>query len=89
MNRQPRLKDLQNALFSQLDRLDNPDLDADGLDREIRRTDALCDVSKQLVEIGGLSVKAWTLMLQNGYRPRGGPLQIAGADEDRSDAPKS
>ena len=52
------LADLNNVLFEQLERLQDDDLDQDGLNKEIQRTDAVQKVAKTIIENGQLALNA-------------------------------
>ena len=45
------LGDLNNFLFAQLERLDNPDLEGDELLKEIARSKAMSEISKNIIEL--------------------------------------
>lgn len=53
-----KTRDLTNILFEQLERISDPDLSEEELEQEIRRGEALTNVSKPLIEIANLSFKA-------------------------------
>ncbi|OTN76761.1 hypothetical protein A5886_001840 [Enterococcus sp. 8G7_MSG3316] len=44
------LSDLNNFLFGQLERLDNPDMTHEELDAEIKRTSAMTDVAEKVIK---------------------------------------
>lgn len=44
------LNDLNNFLFGQLERLDNPDMTPEELETEIKRSEAMTDVSEQVIK---------------------------------------
>ncbi|EPH86954.1 hypothetical protein D922_04462 [Enterococcus faecalis 06-MB-DW-09] len=44
------LNDLNNFLFGQLERLDNPDMMPEELEAEIKRSDAMTDVAEQVIK---------------------------------------
>ena len=44
------LNDLNNFLFGQLERLDNPDITPEELEAEIKRSDAMTDVAEQVIK---------------------------------------
>ena len=53
------LKDLNDYLFAQLDRLDNIDANNEvELDAEMKRTSAICQVSTQIVSNANVVLKA-------------------------------
>lgn len=52
------LGDLNNHLFAQLERLSDEDLTGEELDEEIRRAEAVCGVSTQIIANGTLVLKA-------------------------------
>lgn len=53
------LWDLNNALFEQIERLQDDTLSEEGLEREIKRTDAVTKIAKNIIDNGvlALSVK--------------------------------
>lgn len=52
------LVDLNNHLFAELERLSDEDLKGEELEEEIRRADAVCGVSMQIIQNGALALKA-------------------------------
>lgn len=61
-----RLSDLNNHLFAQLDRLATPDMTAEQIEQEVKRTDAIVQLSDQIVENAGLQLKAAKLFAEHG-----------------------
>lgn len=61
-----KLDDLNNHLFAQLERLSEEDLTADGIEQEIKRTEAIVAVSTQIVRNADLALKAASLMAEYG-----------------------
>ena len=55
------LGDLNNHLFEQLERLNDDDLSAEQLEREIQRSAAMTRVASQIVSNGHLVLKAKTI----------------------------
>ncbi len=53
-----KLKDLNDHLFAQLERLSDEDLEGEKLEEEIRRAEAVCDISGQIIANGALVLKA-------------------------------
>lgn len=53
-----KLSDLNNHLFAQLERLSDEDLEGDALEQEIKRAEAVCAVSSQIIENGNLVLRA-------------------------------
>lgn len=53
-----KLTDLNNHLFAQLERLSDEDLSGEDLSEEIRRAEAVCGVSTQIIANGALALKA-------------------------------
>ena len=51
------LGDLSNHLFMQIEKLNDDSLTGDALDTEIKRSDAMTKIGKQIVEIGELQLK--------------------------------
>ena len=58
------LQDLNTYLFSQLERLNNPDLSGDELKDEIERSKAVTSVSKGVVENATLQLEAVKLKVE-------------------------
>lgn len=52
------LSDLNDHLFAELERLSDEELTGDKLNEEIRRAEAVCGVSMQIVANGALVLKA-------------------------------
>lgn len=44
------MSDLNNFLFGQLERLDNPELSQEELEQEIKRSSAMTDVAEQVIK---------------------------------------
>jgi hypothetical protein len=61
-----KLSDLNNHLFAQLERLSDEDLDQDELEKEIKRTEAIVDVSDKIVRNADLQLKAANLYAEYG-----------------------
>lgn len=61
-----KLTDLNNHLFAQLERLADEDLDADAIEREVKRADAIVEVSDQVLRIADTSLKAARLFAEHG-----------------------
>lgn len=61
-----RLSDLNDHLFAQLERLADEDLDAEGIEREVRRAEAIVDVSDQITSNADLQLKAAKLYAEHG-----------------------
>jgi hypothetical protein len=53
-----KLTDLNDHLFAELERLSDEELEGDKLDEEIRRAEAVCSVSTQIISNGALVLKA-------------------------------
>lgn len=62
------LGDLNNHLFAQLEKLGDDDLTGEELESELKRTDAICDISEQIIKNGELQYKAMKHMDEYGYR---------------------
>ena len=52
------IRDLNNHLFAELERLGDEELEGEGLKDEIRRATAIAAVSSQVIQLGNLVVKA-------------------------------
>ena len=62
------LGELNDILFQRLRALDNPDLTGEKLDEEIRKTDAVVDVSQSIIATGNLVLKAALARSDGMYR---------------------
>lgn len=62
------LMDLNNHLFEQMERLNDDDLDADELEKEIRRAKAMTDISGRIIENAALGLDAEKLKVEYGNR---------------------
>jgi hypothetical protein len=66
MTTKNKLGDLNNHLFTQLDRLMKSDISADELQQEIDRTAALVDVADRITENAKLQLGAAKLFAEHG-----------------------
>lgn len=60
------LTDLNNYLFESIERLNDDELDEEGLDREIKRSGAIQGVAKTIIENGRLALQAKKHMDESG-----------------------
>lgn len=63
-----KLSDLNNHLFAQLERLSEEGLTLEQIEQEVKRTDAIVDVSEQIIRNADLTLKAATLIANHGER---------------------
>jgi hypothetical protein len=75
------LSELNNLLFAQLGRLSKDNLDPEEIEREVKRTDALVDVSDQVLRIADTSLKAAKLYAEHGQAVLPHLPQIGGKSE--------
>lgn len=76
------LSDLNNYLFEQIERLHDTDLDAEALDRELRKTDSIVKISEKIIENGELALKAMKHMDEYGYgQERTVPAMLSSGSE--------
>ncbi|WP_299009976.1 hypothetical protein [uncultured Caulobacter sp.] len=61
-----KIIDMNNHLFAQLERLSDEDLTSEQIEREIKRTEAIVDVAKQIVSAADLTLKAASLVAEYG-----------------------
>lgn len=61
-----KLTDLNNHLFAQLERLADEDLAPDQIEQEVRRADAIVDLSEQVLQIANTGLKAAKLFAEHG-----------------------
>lgn len=73
-----KLTDLNNALFEQLERLNDEDLIGEGLDEEIHRSKAVVNVAQVIINNGTLMLNAKKHMDEYGAPTKElpGPLKI-------------
>lgn len=65
-----KLADLNNHLFAQLERLSEEDLDAEAIEREASRADAIVKLADQILRGADLNLKAVSLVAVHGDRFR-------------------
>lgn len=63
-----KLVDLNNHLFAQMERLSEEDLDAEKIELEVKRTDAMVDVADKIIENANLQLKAVKILADHGDR---------------------
>lgn len=63
-----KLSDLNNHLFAQLERLGDEDLDAEKIEQEVKRAEAIVGVADSIVRNADLQLKAATLIANHGDR---------------------
>ena len=63
-----KLVDLNNHLFAQLERLSEEGLSAEQIEQEVNRTDAIVDISEQIVRNADLALKAANIVANHGDR---------------------
>lgn len=63
-----KLTDLNNHLFAQLERLSDEGMDAEQIEQEAKRTDAIVKLSDQIVQNAELSLRAVKLVADHGDR---------------------
>lgn len=61
------LGDLNNHLFSQLEKLNDDELGGEELETEIKRAEAMSKISEQIIKNGELQYKAMVHMDEYGY----------------------
>ena len=76
------LQDLNNHLFEQLERLNDEDLTAEQLDRELRRADGMAKIATQIIGNGELAFKTMVHMDEYGYGDghRAVPVMLKGGN---------
>lgn len=61
------LVDLNNHLFEALERLNDEDLDSEGIDRELKRADGMVKIASQIIQNGELAFKTMQHLDHYGY----------------------
>lgn len=86
MSKKNNLGEMNNILFERLRRLNDPALTGDELDEEIRKTDAIIDVSQSIVAAGNLVLKAALARSDGMYRDdKEAPKMLMSGDDDEED----
>ena len=65
------LSDLNNYLFESLERLMDDDLDEEGIQREITRSQAVTSVAEAVIKNGELALKTMKHLNEYGYTVKG------------------
>jgi hypothetical protein len=78
-----KMTDLNNHLFAELERLSDEDLQGDKLDEEIRRAEAVCSISTQIISNGALAIKAEQLRSNSLTMGQGLPDFLNGGENSR------
>lgn len=73
-----KLIDLNSHLFAQLERLSDEDLDANALEQEAQRTDAIVSVADKIVANADLQFSSAKLVAEHGHARRLLPLMETG-----------
>lgn len=61
------LTDLNNHLFEALERLNDEELDAEGVDLELKRAEGMTRIAEQIIRNGELAYKTMVHMDEFGY----------------------
>ncbi len=61
------LTDLNDHLFEQMERLNDEDLDAEQLEKELRRADGMTKIAAQIIQNGELAYRTMVHMDEYGY----------------------
>lgn len=72
-----KLPDLNNHLFAQLERLSDEELTAEQIEAEVKRADAIVDVSEQIIKGAELTLKAVKIIADHGdrFKPQLGMIE--------------
>ena len=76
-----KLTDLNNHLFAQIERLSADDLDADQIDQEAKRAQAIVSLADQITDNAELQLKAAKLFAEHGQSVLKLLPQIGGPQE--------
>lgn len=66
-----KLSDLNNYLFGQLERLDNPEMTDEEFEREIKRSKAITETGKTIVDNARLALEGQKFLADFGFKRRG------------------
>lgn len=62
-----KLKDLNNILFEQLERLNDDTMTEEALQKEINRAKAICDVGSRVIENQKVQLEGVKMLMEGGY----------------------
>ncbi len=86
MTKKNNLGEMNDILFERLRILNDKKLTGDALDEEIRKTDAIIDVSQSIVATGNLVLKAALARSDGMYRDdKEAPKMLMSGDDDEED----
>ena len=86
MTKKNNLGEMNDILFERLRILNDKKLTGDALDEEIRKTDAIIDVSQSIVATGNLVLKAALVRSDGMYRDdKEAPKMLMSGDDDEED----
>ena len=77
------LVDLNNHLFEQLERLNDEELTDEELEKEIKRTDAMKDMSTQIIANANIVLKATELNMEYSRNEVNVPQMLIGFDDKK------
>lgn len=63
-----KLTDLNNHLFAQLERLSDKELTPEQIDQEVKRADAIVDISDKIIANANTQIKVVSLVAEHGDR---------------------
>lgn len=72
------LKDLNNHLFEQLERLNDDDLDDEALDKELKRADGMAKIAEKIITNGELAYRTMKHLDEYGRNYDAGSLPLVG-----------
>ena len=61
------LTDLNNHLFEELERLNDEELDQEGIEKELKRAEGMTKIAQQIIQNGELAYKTMVHMDEYGY----------------------
>lgn len=62
-----KITDLNNHLFAQLERLGDEDMSSDSLEIEIKRSQAIANIARNIVDTSRITLEAMKLMERSGH----------------------
>lgn len=77
-----KLVDLNNHLFTQLERLNDEDISPENLEKEIKRAEAITKVATQIIESSNISLRAAALVAEYGTSPDQAVYMITGQEPE-------
>lgn len=77
-----KLSDLNNYLFEQLERLNDDDLSDEQVEREIKKSKAVTDIARTIIDNARVELNAIQFLDDRGYEVNSGALLVFGEKDE-------